>query len=137
MAIAQSISRESVRAVKAKDVSYYERHMAPDYTYVSLKGKTQTRADALSGMKGAFASIKGVPGVTSKIVSARMQGAGLLFVEDQEISAKVGDGPKLTTIQSKTRTENLFVNRGGVWMAKRTKVLKDRTVIDGKPMPMN
>ncbi len=136
MAIAAGITQGSLKALRTKDASYFEKHIAPDFVYISLKGQRQTKAAAVAGMKGSFQAIRGIPKASSRVVSARRAEGGIVFVEEQSITAKVGDGPKLSTIESKTRTEDLFVLKGGVWMAKRIKVLSDSTVIDGKPMPM-
>lgn len=135
LAVAQEMSRDASRAMMVKDVAYFERHMEPDYVYIAPNGQPQTKSQVLAGLRAALAMVQGTPKVTSRIVSAKREGAGLVFVEDKSMTGRVGDGSRSSTFVSKTRTEVHLVRRNGLWMVRRSKVLTNSAVAGGRARP--
>lgn len=133
LATAKALSKAYANSIATKNAAWLEKNTTFDFVYISIKGQKQTRAQAIAGMKGMFTAVKGAPKIDCRVVSARKAEGGLIFVQDTTIVGKADFGkPAPSTIESRTREEVLFVPKGKGWLAKRMKILKDSTVIDGK-----
>lgn len=136
MAVAKKTNADYRRAMLAKDVAYFEKNAAKDFTYVS-QGGTASRAQALAGIKQSFALTKKTERMDMRVVSARRAEGGIVYVTDAKTASEVVVGKKTGKMASAFRFETLLVPRGKGWVYKRVKILMEDTTLDGKPMEMS
>lgn len=134
MEVAKQKSAEYVKAMKTKNLAHFTEGATVDFVYIDVKGRKVTKAQALGGIKQAFAMT--IKTMDNKVVSAKKAEGGVVYVNNMKVvaSGSMG-GPKPSTMVSFMRVETLVVPKGGKWLYKRVRMLKDDTKIDGKPMP--
>lgn len=132
--VAKQKTAEYVKAMKTKNLAHFEKGATADFVYIDMKGRKAGRAQAMAGIKQAFAMT--IKTLDDKVVSAKKAEGGVVYVNDIKVvaSGSMG-GPKPSTMVSVMRVETLVVSKGGKWLYKRVKMLKNDTKIDGKPMP--
>jgi hypothetical protein len=76
----ERIYKEGRAAFGKKDIAYFEKLFAPDFTAVGVDGSTVTRAQQLEGFKGLLAGVKGVRQSLLNIQEIRLTQDGFVAV---------------------------------------------------------
>ena len=125
------------KAFKGKDADFINSLLAEDYTSKDNDGKLMNRAQTVEKNNSAFAAIKEVISVVTKIESVRQGKDGSEAVVETSDAVKLSftgaDGqPHLYDGAEKLRETWVLAEAG--WKLKYTELLESKATIDGKPM---
>ncbi len=133
MEVAAKLSREYRASILARDADRIERGSTADFVLVDARGRRMARAQAMGAMRAGLRAMTAVKSVDVRVVSARRAEGGIVYVSESKIVALINaGGPKPAKMEASLRDEWLAVPKGGRWLVKRARILKDDTRIDGK-----
>lgn len=125
------------KAIRTKDLSWFEKVAAPDYHETGVDGKVVNRSQSIAMMKQQFASGGKVTKMDAKIVKVTTKGKTTVALLNMvmEMSMTMPNAKKPSVIKSSMTYEETWTNNKGVWHIHHLKSLKESATLDGKPMP--
>jgi len=133
--VAAQHEREFVKAMKTKDIKWFESVGAPDYHEIDMKGKVTDRAKAITGMKQMFASGK-VDTMTAKVLSVTGSGNNMVVIMDAHMTGTMKFDPKAkkpSKVVGSMKFQESWSKTKGKWMIHELKSLSEKMTVDGKP----
>jgi ketosteroid isomerase-like protein len=123
------------KAMLTEDVAWFKKMAAPDYTWIGTNGQKIKAADSEAQMKQSFANGT-VKKVTTKVLKVVPTKRGMTVTADVRLVVEMaGDkGKKPTTMDMTMRYEESWSKTKGQWKIHSVKVLKEKNLVDGKPM---
>ena len=129
--------KTSQAAFVRRDVKALAAQLAPSYYLVNVKGQKLNRSQTIRMMKLWFS--------TSKTLNAKTT-IRRLHIANSKVTAVVAEHATASGVNPKTKklmklvsdsvAEETWINANGRWLKQRTKTLRMRWVVDGKPQKL-
>ena len=136
--VAEQHERDFVRAMKSKDLKWFESVAAPDYHEVGAKGKMTTRAEAIAGMKQMF-GMGNVTSATSKVLKVSGSSSKMIVLTSANMTMMMKMDPKakkMSKMVGTARYQETWSKDKGKWQIHELKSLSEKATLDGKPFNM-
>ncbi|PQV64651.1 protein of unknown function (DUF4440) [Abditibacterium utsteinense] len=140
-----SSTRNSVRAAyktsqaafARRDVKTLAAQLAPNYYLINIKGQKLNRSETIRMMKLWFSTSKTLNANTSIKRLQVVNGKVTAVVAEHATASGVNPKTKkLMKLVSDSLAEETWIKTNGRWLKQRTKTLRMRWLVDGKPQKL-
>jgi hypothetical protein len=130
-----------VAATKKKDgatvVKFILANFSPDFKDTDMKGNVRTRQQTIDAMKGNMASLKSVEVMKLDITSIKVTGNKATTTEHMVMAATLNpfqEGSKPAKLNVDSTWVGSYVKKGAKWWCTSSKTVKEKVLLDGKPI---
>ncbi len=143
-AVKSAIQKEMngyVAAMKKRDVKAVEKfimdNFAQEFRDTDLKGVTRTRQQTVEAVRQNISMLKTVKAMSIEIKSIKMVGGKAITSEQMVLDATINgmspDKPT-STLKVDSMWQGTYEKRGAKWICTLSKTVKEKVMIDGKPI---
>ena len=120
---------EMDQAMIAKDVQKGMSNYAPDAVVMDAKNKPMSLSALQSGLQMLFSAATSVQSTTT-VSSVEAKGQGITASTSSKVTLTNAQG----TIESTSTSRDYWEKVNGTWKIKRSRVLSDQTLLNGRPL---
>lgn len=130
-----------VNAMKKRDGKLVEKFILANFTQdfkdTDMRGQSRNRNQTIEAVHANISMLKSVKSMSLTITSIKVNGNRATTTEQMVLDATISgiaDRTKTSTLKVDSTWTGTYVKTGSKWLCNSSKTVKEKVVIDGKPI---